>query len=128
MDKTEAWAEFLETVGEAALKLANQLRDQDDAVASEVALAVVAGETNLDRDPLALDLGSAQRPIVKFLVDNPSPEGWKPREIGRGTGRDDEPNVRICLDGLEKRRIVEKVPARTPMRYRLTARWRAAES
>ena len=135
MDNNEALAEFLEAVGAASLRLADIMRT-NIAAQEGVSLAAVAGEqptasigTIRGIDIATLDLG----PVQRLVVDLPgirAEEGMKAGEITKALHRTDQPNIQQCLLGLEKRKIVERVPQpngtdwNAATRWRLTARYR----
>jgi hypothetical protein len=52
-------------------------------------------------------------------------EGAQPRAIARRLDRGDEPSVRMALQRLVARGVVELLPNVSPMHYRLTAAFRS---
>ena len=138
MDNNEALAEFLEAVGAASLRLADVVRT-NVAAQEGVSLAAVAGEqptasydfgTIRGIDIATLDLGPVQRLVVDLPGMRGAEEGMKAGEVTKALHRTDQPNIQQCLLGLEKRKIVERVPQpngtdwNAATRWRLTARYR----
>lgn len=70
-----------------------------------------------------LDLGTKQRKIVN-LPGVREDGGLKVAEIAKAIGRTDLPNTYTALDSLERRGVLERIPATTPRRFRLTESYR----
>jgi alkylated DNA nucleotide flippase Atl1 len=112
---TTAVAEFAETLAQALLKLANDVRSSDD---DDLRVEPVV-------DPLAeLSLGERQREMVDVLRATDE-NGLTTSGICQLMGGYDAANAHVSLRSLESRGVIEQVPGQKPIRWRLGRRYRA---
>jgi alkylated DNA nucleotide flippase Atl1 len=114
---TSALAELAEAIGNACLKYAQEMRQQD-AGAAELTLEPSA-------DPVHdLALGKRQQEMVEVLrlADN---EGLTTAQISERMGGYDTANAHMSLRGLNARRVIEEVPRKKPIHWRLAPQYRA---
>jgi alkylated DNA nucleotide flippase Atl1 len=107
----------METIGTACLDYARDLRHSD------VRTAELTIEP--DADPAGeLALGARQREMVDVLrvADD---DGLTTAEISQRMGGHDTANAHMSLKGLEARSVIEQVPGRRPIKWRLAPRYRA---
>ncbi len=110
-----ALAELADTVGQAFLKCAEELRQSDG---EDLTIEPTV-------DPVAeLSLGERQREMVDVLraADD---SGLTTSGICELMGGYDTANGHVALRSLQSRGIIEDVPGKKPMRWRLAGRYRA---
>jgi alkylated DNA nucleotide flippase Atl1 len=110
-----ALAELAESVGNAFLKCAKELRrPSEDELTIEPAV-----------DPVAeLSLGERQREMVDVLR-SAADGGLSTSGICQQMGGYDTANAHVSLRSLESRGVIEAVPGERPIRWRLAGRYRA---
>jgi alkylated DNA nucleotide flippase Atl1 len=107
-------AELAETVGQAFLRCAEELRRSGP------------GELTVEPavDPVAeLSLGQRQREMVDVL--RATEGGLTTRGICEQMGGYDTANAHVALRALQARHVIEEVPGQKPIRWRLAGRYRA---
>jgi alkylated DNA nucleotide flippase Atl1 len=114
---SSALAELAETIGRACLKFAEDLR-QGDVRQAELTLEPVSDAIE------ELGLGERQRQMIAILRVA-ADDGLTTAEIAQQMGGHDPANAHMSLRGLHGRRVVEEVPNKRPIRWRLTPPYRA---
>jgi hypothetical protein len=106
-----AMAQFMRTLGNAALQLASELE-----------------RTTPSRPQRSIEdagLGALQRAVAEVLIDADPEAGLSPREIAKLLDRGDEPNIRSALNRMRERGVAESIPDLPAQRWRLTTAYRA---
>jgi alkylated DNA nucleotide flippase Atl1 len=107
-------AELVETIGRACLTYAETLRSGD----VELTIAPAG-------DPVEeLGLGTRQREMVEILRGS-GDEGLTTAQIAEQMGGYDAANAHMSLRALSNRRVIEEVPSKKPIHWRLAAHYRA---
>lgn len=111
-----ALAELMEVVGNACLKCAHDLRQE---------FAFVELTPTPSADPIEdLSLGQRQREMVDVLRDADE-GGLMTSHICDRMGGYDTANAHVALRALQSRRVVEVVPGKRPIHWRLAPQYRA---
>jgi alkylated DNA nucleotide flippase Atl1 len=114
---TTGLVELVETIGQACLKYAEDLRH------AEIGTGKLTVEPTVD--PLSdFGLGSRQREMVEILR-LAGDEGLTTSEISGEMGGYDTANAHMSLRALSNRRVIEEVPLRKPIHWRLAPAYRA---